>query len=132
MDLYSRYVSMECRALGGPERIRIANRYISTLHRYCAIAAELRQSTADGLDGQTEVVGDVAAIYGQTYLRRRVKSPGHLQQETRNAFRRRLAPKQNHPFPGHPELPRTEIAQSPGQVPIRVGKRFQAAAPISA
>ena len=56
MDHYSRYVSMECRALGGPERIRIANRDISTLHRYCALATELRQSTADGLDGQTEVV----------------------------------------------------------------------------
>ena len=58
-------------------------------------------------------------IHGQTYLRRRVKSPGHFQQETRNAFRRGLAPKQNHPFPGRPELPRTEIAQRPGQVPIR-------------
>src|SRR6185312_17272280 len=71
--LSQRYVSMECRALGGPERIRVANRDIPTLHRYCAIAAELRQSTADGLHGQTEVVGDVAAIHGQTYLRRRVK-----------------------------------------------------------
>ena len=123
---------MECRALGGPERIGIANRDTSTLHRYCALAAELRQSTADGLDGQTEVVGDVAAIHGQTYLRRRVKSPGHFQQETRNTFRRGLAPKQNHPFPGHPKLPRSEIAQSPGQASDQVDKSLQVAAPITA
>src|SRR3954467_3325923 len=85
-----------------------------------AVALQLGEGAADGLDGQAEIVGDVLAAHRK---RNRVRYPlqrdqplAPAEQKGRNLFVRRTAAEQDHVVPGLVQLANRQFVDPPEEV----------------
>src|SRR3954449_12742950 len=85
-----------------------------------AVALQLGERAADGLDGQAEVIGDVMAAHRKRKrVRRRLQRNQPLapaEQKGRNLFVRRTAAEQDHVVPGLVQLANRQLVDPPEEV----------------